>query len=225
MPARILKVPAHRRARARYLYEQTETPVQAIADHLGISRTTLFQRIKKWKWRPRLHRVPPLDRAAPAPLDRAAAPQRDPPAVPAPAVPAPAVPDPVRPERAAGEPAPAEMLRSVMRSVEQELAALDAIVGRLKRSKDLGQAERVARTLASLARTTREVMRLEPPPAPAAQSDGVEEDDPPYDIDSLRNDLLARLAGFVAGGQGRVPGDAPRAGAGDGEDDLGPVCA
>jgi hypothetical protein len=196
MPASTIAIPPHKRDRGRIMYEQTETPLQAIADYLGIGRTTLSQRIKEWNWQPRLHRVPPFHRAG---------------------APPPAV--------AAELDTPAEMLRTVMRSVEQELVALDAIVARLKNRKDMGQAERVARTLSSLARTTREVMRLEAPPTLPAQPGGGDEDDPPYDLDSLRNDLLARLSGFVAAEQGCVPGDAPEPGAGDAGDDLGRVRA
>jgi hypothetical protein len=195
MPASTtIAIPPHKRDRGRIMYEQTETPLQAIADYLGISRSTLSKRSKEWNWQPRLQRVPPFDRAAAPPAAVAAELE-------------------------------AEMLRTVMRSVEQELVALDAIVARLKNRKDMGQAERVARTLSSLARTTREVMRLEAPPTLPAQPGGGDEDDPPYDLDSLRNDLLARLSGFVPAEQGCVPGDAPEPAAGDAGDDLGRVRA
>lgn len=109
--------------------------------------------------------------------------------------------------RVAGEAAPAAaagIAAQVQRTVERELAAIDAILARLA---DAGEptpaAERTARTLASLTRTLKEVQRLRAAETdkgtatqvPAADDD---DDDMPRDIDEFRRELARRIDAFVA---------------------------
>lgn len=195
MAATVIEISAHEQACGRVMYEETDTPVQAIAEFFGISRTTLLKRIKQWGWKRRRGRVP-AGTQGPAP---GSMPPVDLPAL-----------------------ARADLLAGVMRSVQHELAAIEASLAKLKRSKDAAQAERMARTLASLARTVREVMRMEAPP-PAAAAESAEDNEPPYDVEELRRDLLARLARFAAEQEGCVSGDAEEPGRGGAADDVGPV--
>lgn len=86
------------------------------------------------------------------------------------------------------------LLTRVSRAIERELTQIEIIVGgvRLKPSQRT-EAERRARTLASLARTLREVMTLR-----AGEEKNRQDDELPRDIDELRHQLARRLDQLVA---------------------------
>jgi hypothetical protein len=173
---------AEQLANARYLYEQTSVPAEEVAAMLGISRSTLRGRIKEFGWgarRPGGRSFSPaelLQRAvrAPAAAQTAAEPSTDG--------------SPTGPvDRAA-------MAERMFKVVERELDVIEAIVQRLGKSAD-SASESTMRTLASMTRTLREMLRLEPPPAPPELID----DTPvPRDLDELRRELSHKLAALVA---------------------------
>ncbi len=176
-------------ARARHSYEQTSVPVRVIADGLGVSEATVLRWARKWGWALRSERVPkvpppagpavPRQPAEPAPVDAGAAPS---------AVPLSRI---------------AVTLR-VQEAVERELAAIDAIVAGLKgEPRQSGDAERTARTLASLTRTLREVMRLDAAKSKPEPADNAV----PRSVDELRRTLTEKLDRLVAGDQGAVARD------------------
>lgn len=112
------------------------------------------------------------------------------------------------------EPAPEAVVDHLERTVERELDAIEKILARLPRGDDRAmQAERAARTLASLTRTLNEVQRLRRAqaangPTPA-QTESADDDDMPRDIDEFRRELARRIDAFVAGrSDPPVPDDA-----------------
>jgi len=134
-------IPPEKIEQARKLYEGTSVPVRDIALFLGIGVTTFLGRVKLWGWIPRNRRLADLDAAAKANVDLAAVAE----------IAAPAV-------------ATLQHLTLVDRvraAVEREIAAIDAVLARVEgaqlRSTD---AERAARTLATLVKTLREVARF-----------------------------------------------------------------
>lgn len=92
--------------------------------------------------------------------------------------------------------APESLVERVSRSIERELTRIDVILEGV--TTDQGQhaeAERRARTLASLARTLREVTSLRNEQGKQKPAD---DDDIPRDIEQLRRELARRLEGLVA---------------------------
>lgn len=69
---------------------------------------------------------------------------------------------------------------------------------------DSAEAERSARTLASLARALKEVMRLA---APEQASDPDEDDPVPRDLDEFRRELARRIEALAAEAEGQAAGD------------------
>jgi hypothetical protein len=205
MGAKRIEVDPETQKHARYLYEYTDAPVSDIAEVLGMSRGTTFLRIKEWGWTrrlqvaPRMPRRPPLALAASAstPQTRTAA-------------------------DAQGEtPAEADASSTVeqlARTVERELEAIDKVLAGLPPGEERpAQAERVARTLASLTRTLNEIRRMRhPAPAFTQDPDGPavvaaleKYDDLSRDIDEFRRALARRIDAFVAS---RADASLPRSG-------------
>jgi hypothetical protein len=196
-------------AEARWFYEHTTIPVPAIAERLGVGASTLFRHARRLGWRPRRrqHQWPDVAAAAP-PIETIA--QMAPTSPTAPGAPAPAdepggdaISSPEQTTQSgAGE--DRSLGLRLQRAVERELAAVEAIISRLGRySQHPGEAERAARTLASLARTLNEVMRLNAPqPPPAADDEPV-----PRDFDELRRALSQKLERLVAEQSGALPED------------------
>jgi len=92
--------------------------------------------------------------------------------------------------------APGNLVERVSRSIERELNRIDEILESV--GPDQGQhaeAERRARTLASLARTLKEVTHLRNEKGKQKPAD---DDDIPRDIEQLRQELARRLEGLVA---------------------------
>ena len=105
-------------------------------------------------------------------------------------------------------PAPGGSLAArVQRVVERELNAVERILDNLGPT-EAGEAERAARTLASLARTLREVA-LSNDGQGAPQADEPDDDPIPRDIDEFRRELACRIDAFIASqADSAVPDDA-----------------
>jgi hypothetical protein len=89
------------------------------------------------------------------------------------------------------------LVERVARAVDRELAEVEGIVGSLQGKSRPTEAERRARTLASLARTLSEVRRLR-----AADETQMPDDvDRPRDLEELRQRLSGRLAQMVETGE------------------------
>ncbi len=201
MPAPPKPIPPELLLEARRLYEETRVPVDDICALLGIGARTFYTRLRRWNWRRRITRIP-LD----SPLPPPPAPQSPLPYV----SPTPLQQAPPAESGAAGFAGSLARIRDedaplavrVQRAVERELAAIERIVATLRPgSSDMGEAERAARTLASLARTLQEVMRLDRPPEKAEHADDV-----PQDLDELRKALSRKLEALVASQQGEDAG-------------------
>jgi hypothetical protein len=184
-------MPAHRKeiapalvAEGRRLYEQTMVPVREIAALCGVSPTTLQDRIVAWGWQRRRYDTRSVDfliarRAAAKPgAPEGAAPSALPPALP------PTLPQ----DRAA-------VAARVQEVVERELTAVERVLDVLGPS-DRDEAERTARTLASLARTLREVALINRTEE-AAVPDDVDDDPIPRDINEFRRELARRIRNFI----------------------------
>lgn len=166
--AKFIVVPPERIAQARRLYEGTSVPVRDIATMCGVGVTTFLRRTRVWGWTPRNRRLADFDAAAKAGLDL---------------------------EKIAEVAAPAlavvrhaTLVDRVRSAVEREIAAIEAVLIRVEsatlRSAD---AERAARTLASLVKTLREVAALE------REEDGGAQPDAFRDIETFRRELADRL--------------------------------
>lgn len=180
-------MPAHRKeiapalvAEGRRLYEQTMVPVREIAALFGVSPTTLQDRIVAWGWQRRRYDTRSVDlviarhAAAKPGAPEGAAPSALPPALPQ--------------ERAA-------VAARVQATVERELTAVGRVLDVLGPS-DRDEAERTARTLASLARTLREVALINRTEEAAAPDD-IDDDPVPRDIDEFRRELTRRIRNFI----------------------------
>jgi hypothetical protein len=180
-------MPAHRKeiapalvAEGRRPYEQTMVPVREIAALFGVSPTTLQDRIVAWGWQRRRYDTRSVDlviarhAAAKPGAPEGAAPSALPPALPQ--------------ERAA-------VAARVQATVERELTAVGRVLDVLGPS-DRDEAERTARTLASLARTLREVALINRTEEAAAPDD-IDDDPVPRDIDEFRRELTRRIRKFI----------------------------
>ena len=165
-------------ADARYRYEETKEPVAEIAGRLGIGERTLYSNIRVWGWR---QRRPAGAKAANA--EAASAPA------------------------ASGVRLTAlelEVLRAaetVQSTAQRGVAAIGLIVAKLGPSVNTAEAERIARTLATLTRTLQEVLRLTTPYAASDESDN---DRGPDDPDEFARDLVRRIDEFARGRQAAV---------------------
>lgn len=177
-----MSVPAHALTpeaidEARRLYERSNVPVQQIADMLGISKSTLNTRIRRWGWTRRAGRIPP-PQADPAPLPVVSAPPL-----------APASPGPASP------PLSGDLITRLVTRIESEIGAVERIVARAGFSpQPVTEAERAARTLAILVRSLRELAAL-------ARNTPEEEDEDARDADAFRRELGATLERVLAGGK------------------------
>lgn len=99
--------------------------------------------------------------------------------------------------------APETLARRVQLVVERELDAIETVLNAIGPA-DPTEAERAARTLASLARALKEVMRLT---APEESCDADDEDPIPRDLDEFRRELARRLEALAAGAAAAPAGD------------------
>ena len=97
----------------------------------------------------------------------------------------------------------AVLIERVSRAIERELTQIEALIGdhRVNRTQRT-EGERRARTLASLARTLREVMALR---ASGRKEKSEDDDAVPRDIDALRLALARRLDSLVADAKAAHP--------------------
>jgi hypothetical protein len=104
-----------------------------------------------------------------------------------------------------GDPPPAPvavMLGRVSTAIERELTQIERIVGGVRiKTAERTEAERRARTLASLARTLREVMQLR-----AGEEKKQDDDAVPRDISEFRRQLARRLEQLAAEAKAAHPG-------------------
>ena len=174
----LIVIPPEKIAQARHLYESTSVPVRDIAVFVGLGTTTFMRRVKEWQWTPRNRSLADLDAAAKAdvPLEEI----RDLAAAPV------AVLQHV------------SLVDRVRSAVEREIVAIENVLARVEgvrlRSQD---AERAARTLATLVRTLREVNTLKKAGAP---DEAEEREDQFRDLDEFRRELSARLDRMRAAG-------------------------
>jgi len=175
------QVPRDKIAEAKHLYEQTLVPVREIAALLGLSSRTLTSRVREWGWRKRktgAQDVMRVRRSAAGALT--------------------VVPE-TKPRNGGGAlpQSPQERMALAQRIqgvVEREIAAVEQILSTLGAS-DASETEGAARTLASLARTLRELVHLDTtPPSP----EPVDDQSLPRDLDELRRALSRRLDQLVA---------------------------
>lgn len=90
----------------------------------------------------------------------------------------------------------ATLVERVAQAVDRELAEIEAIVAKMTGKSRPTEAERRARTLASLARTLSEVRRLRA----ADETQKPDDVDRPCDLEELRQRLSQRLAQMVEAG-------------------------
>jgi phage terminase Nu1 subunit (DNA packaging protein) len=86
---------------------------------------------------------------------------------------------------------------------EREIAVVEQIVAALGNAEKV-EAEGAARTLASLARTLRELLQLDVPPA---NPDSKHDEPCPRDIDELRRSLERKLEALIAEPEDPIPGE------------------
>jgi hypothetical protein len=173
---RFIAVPAEKLAKVRKLYEGTSLPVKDLAAICGLATSTFKRRVKVWGWVPRDQRLKELDAAAKANVDLDALREIASPAI--------AV---VQNET---------LIDRVRSAVEREIIAIEAVLTRVEgarlRSAD---AERAARTLATLVKTLREVAALQRDEQPETESgDGQEKPNDEFrDLEEFRAELAERL--------------------------------
>jgi hypothetical protein len=179
MPKFIVIEPAEI-ARAKHLYEDTSVPVADIALSLGLGQTTFLNRVKLWGWKPRRAKLADLDAAAKAKV-------------------------PLEEIREIAKPAKEELqkislLGRVRAAVESEIVAIENVLSRVEaarlRSTD---AERAARTLATLVRTLKELTALENPQDKREETES-EPSDEVRDLEEFRRNLAERLDRLRASG-------------------------
>jgi hypothetical protein len=184
------RTPASREkiAEAKQLYERTLVPAEDIAALLGFSHRTLRRRVAEWGWTRRKVGALEVTRLKPDKTGRTRAVRQ------------------TRPRKGAGAvpDLPAERVALVERiqaAAEREIAAVEQIIKTLGAS-DPAETEGAARTLASLARTLRELQQLDIPTTGPAPTD----DRPvPRNLAELRHSLARKLEALVAGDAGSLP--------------------
>ncbi|BAT61239.1 hypothetical protein GJW-30_1_03796 [Variibacter gotjawalensis] len=175
---RLKDVSEEKKEEARQRYNETTEPLTSIAEWLKMSPPTFRRRMIEWGgFIPRENARPPMLRSAAAP------PQED-------------------------NTEELDLATRMQRAAERDLVAVERVAKRLSNGRgQFVEAERVARTLASLTRTLTKIAELRA--ADAAASPTEDNDDIPTDLDELRRALaarMARLAGDV-GVEGRDSGD------------------
>jgi hypothetical protein len=190
MPATRKQIARDKIAEAKHLYERTLVPVDDIAALLGISRRTLSNRVGEWGWKKRKTGALDVMRVRRRPL---------------------AGPQPVIVREAASRSGAGELPQSpqdrmaltqrIQAVVEREIAAVEQILTTLGAS-DPSETEGAARTLASLARTLRELVHLD---TPQTTPEPVDDHLMPRDLDELRRALSQRLDRLVTDAKAVCP--------------------
>lgn len=173
-------------AEAKRLYEQTLAPVDDIAGMLDLSRSSFYVRVREGGWRGRrastaaFHFTRALSGGAVAVMT--AEPAEQPRA------------DVASPNAAISDQQRMALALRMQQVVEREMDAVERILGKIQPSDQI-EAEHGARTLASVARTLREIKALNTPDDETPPDDA--DDDPiPCDIDEFRFQLARRIRGL-----------------------------
>jgi len=168
--SKFIVVPPATIAQVRKLYEGTNVPVRDLASICGLGVTTFLKRVKLWGWKPRNYRMRDYDAAAQGDID--------------------AIREVATPAIAMAE--NETLIDRVRAAVEREVVAIEAVLTRVEgarlRSTD---AERAARTLATLVKTLREVAALQRDEKPESEN-GAEADEF-RDLEEFRAELAERL--------------------------------
>ena len=177
-------------AEAKHLYERTLVPTSHIAALLGFSRNTLYRRAAEWGWKRRKTGALDLTRLGRSKGMRTRAVLV------------------ARPRKGGGvvPQAPQErvaLAERIQALGERELDAVEQVLAVLGPS-DPAEAERAARTLASVARMLRELLQLD---LPTTSSDRDHDEPPARDLAELRRSLARKLAALTGGDAGALPGE------------------
>ncbi|HRF07196.1 MAG TPA: hypothetical protein PL193_00910 [Xanthobacteraceae bacterium] len=168
---KFIVIPPEKIAEVRKLYEGTDVPVRDLASICGLGVTTFLRRVQLWGWKRRKLRMQDYDRAAEAEVQSI----RE--------VAAPAV------TIAQNE----TLIGRVRAAVEREIVAIEAVLARVEGAKLRStDAERAARTLATLVKTLREVAALQRDEQPE-DAGGDTDQDEFHDLDAFRRELAERL--------------------------------
>lgn len=180
MPARI-EIAPELIFEAKYLYEQTHTTIEEIGDRIGLSRSALYVRLKKWKWQRR--RYSPGVAADADPSNVAAA-----------------APDETieRPSQAdtednAATETPDVFYARVCRGVQRQMTIIEHLQRSLLPAGGAMPSERSARVLATINRALLEIeATAKPDKVPDEPDDAI-----PRDIEEFRTQLARRIRGLV----------------------------
>jgi len=189
MPVPPRPISPEQMAEGRRLYEQTRMPVADIAAMMGIAARTFYTRVRTWRWRRRMSRIPLVDPPRTSDDVAPASPSFD------------AVPTSEKTLAIAAR---------IERLVERELTAIEKVIARHGLDNEhTEQVERSARVLASLARTLQEVKRLDANDARRKDDNDRGPDDP----DAFFRGLLRRLEEVAARDEEPLPGEPATGGA------------
>jgi hypothetical protein len=184
MAYRHIPAPREKIAEAKRLYEGGLAPARDIAALLGFSPTTLRRRAKEWRWE---RRKTGGTEAAPVARDEAGL-----------------VTQQADPRAGAVPSSPQERLTLTERihaAAEREITAVEQILEALG-DTDKSETENAARTLASVARTLRELVQLDASPE---RADPTHEQPVPRDLGELRRSLAQKLEALIAGDADSLP--------------------
>ncbi|MEA2883167.1 MAG: hypothetical protein QOH32_2423 [Bradyrhizobium sp.] len=170
-------------AYARQRYETTDQPVRTIADDVGTSPAKLYKIAKAEGWQLRKDR-PPRGLSEALKLDLEATDAENKPSESSRAKHGSAGPDTSDADSVAAR---------LEAQVEKQLRKVESLRGEPPRGKRSIEAERVARTLATLTETLFKVRRLRQP----GNISGSNDDDLPADPDGFRLALAHRIEAFV----------------------------
>jgi hypothetical protein len=187
MPAR-KQVAPELLAEAKFLYEQTLTPVHEIGKRLGFSRSAFYLRVKEWGWQQRRYTVE-IGEGMPALILPQPAVEASSPASGNETVRATTPPD----ETESAFEIRARTYAKACRAVGRQIEIIEGIQSTLMPTQP-AQSERTARVLALLNKSLLEITATTEPESTA---DDEADDDDPRDIDAYRRDLARRLQGLV----------------------------
>lgn len=181
-------IPSDRLAEAKRLYEQTAAPVDDIADMVGMSRTTFYERLQELGWRSRRSR--PAFNLARAVSEAVTGPfsEGQPPFLPQSAV-------VTIMDAAALAQQRVAIAQRMLTIAEREMDAIERIIAVLQPADAL-EADHSARTLASVSRTLSDIAQLAQP-AEKATTDEPHDDSVPRDIDEFRRTLAIRIEALI----------------------------
>lgn len=171
--AKFIAIPPEKIAQAKELYEGTSVPVRDIATMLGIGQSTFLRRTRDWGWKPRNARLADYDAAAKADFNLDM------------------ISEAVAPELAIVK--QATLVERVRAAVEREIVAIETVLHRVEDARLRSQdAERAARTLATLVKVLREVNALEDKGGGMNGGEPARDDDI-RDLEEFRQELARRL--------------------------------